>query len=109
MEVDVLRGPERVHVGLVQGVPVAGVCGVHVARVAGSAGWGLVVVFAVAFQSGLEAVLEAGGGVAVPVLEPVRVEDDAGAATLVGEDGDLVDQVGWWGQQAGIRPVGSHV
>ena len=67
---------------------------ISVPRVASSGRRGLVFVVAVGFQPGFEAFLEAGDGVAVPVLERVGGERDAGASALVGEDGDLVDEVG---------------
>ena len=59
-----------------------------------------------ALSRALEAFGEARGAVAVPFLESVRVEGDPGAATLVGEDRDLVDQVRMLGPAGGDHPVG---
>lgn len=57
-------------------------------------GPGLVAFVAVALHSKAEAIEEGGDGVAVPLLEAVTARVDASAAALIGEDCDLVHEVG---------------
>lgn len=52
---------------------------------------------AVALGALAESVEEGGDGVAVPFLKAVAARVDAGAAPLIGEDGDLVNEVGVMG------------
>lgn len=54
----------------------------------------MVVVVAMLLQSFLGAVEEGGNAVAVPFLQRVAVERKSGSAALVGEDSDLMDEVG---------------
>ena len=62
--------------------------------VVAAAGWPVAVAFlAVVLQAGPHPFGEGGQGVAVPFLEGVAGEAEAGAAALVGQDGDLVDEV----------------
>ena len=53
----------------------------------------MVVVVAVVVEAFLHAVEEAGQDVAVPVLEHVGVGGEVAAPSLVGEDGEFVDDV----------------
>ena len=87
-------------------LPVLGVSVVNVAVVAGASGPRVVVLVAVGFEAATRALEEAGEGVAVPFLECVGVEGVAGAAALVGEDGDLVDEVGVFWPAGRDRAVG---
>ena len=61
------------------------------AGVTAGGGPGLMAVLAVRLQSGGHAFEEGGEGEPVPVLEGVAGVGQAGAAALVGEDGDFVD------------------
>lgn len=60
----------------------------------------------VLLESFLRSVEEGGDAVAVPFFEGVAVQRECGAAALVGEDADLVDEVGveWpaGGDHAGV-------
>ena len=73
----------------------------QVAGVAAAGGPGLVALFAVVSGAGAEAVGERGQGVAVPLLERIAGQRGAGVSALVGQDGELVDQV------RVLRPAGS--
>jgi hypothetical protein len=66
----------------------------------------LVSVLAVGLEAVLHAVEEGGEGVAVPVLEGVAGVGHAGASSLVGEDGEVVDEVGVFGPAGGDEAVG---
>ena len=78
---------------------VGGVGGV--AGVPSCGGPGLVPVLAVGLQTLGHPVEEGGEGVAVPVFEGVAGVGVAGAASLVGEDGEVVDEVGVFGPAGG--------
>ena len=66
----------------------------------------MVSVFAVGLEAVLHAVEEGREGVAVPVLKGVAGVSHAGASSLVGEDGEVVDEVGVFGPAGGDEAVG---
>ena len=77
---------------------------------AASGGPGLVAGLAVGLQAGGHAVEEAGEGEPVPVLECVAGVCQAGASSLVCEDGEVVDEVGvlgpaGWDDAVGVPDV----
>ena len=85
---DLLGGTEVLDVAIEGFAPSLGVAVAGVADVTASGGPGLVVWFAVGFESGAEAFEEAGQGVAVPFFERVGVQGDARAPALFGHDLD---------------------
>ncbi|MEP7369388.1 MAG: hypothetical protein ABI662_07020 [Dermatophilaceae bacterium] len=67
---------------------------------------GLMAILAMGLETLPHAIEEGGESVAVPVFEGVAAVGEAGASSLVGEDGEVVDEVGVVGPAGGDDAVG---